>query len=370
MRNMTFRRLKKHNSNRTAPPDSAEMHFPPSRTDNCKTLVSLKNSSDVYNYKTLAYSGETLPRHHRKGGSQTWKSPEQQRKVIVLEKKDGETFGFEIQTYGLHQETQASVEMCTFVCEVRADSPAHRAGLRDGDTISSVNETSVEGFQHTEIVQLIRSSGNTIKLETVYSDSIRRAELEAKLQYLKQTLHEKWDEYEILMRREERLVHGMRVNEAALYKSLESAKALVYGSLHELSPAPSPTPSHPAHCTMSASGQPNVPVKDGPLAHTLSHQGDHTNNSSNGSTERQRQRVIRTASDLLTTAKTHLTRSASTRSYLKGATRDSIWEKPEGSGQDSYRSLPHKAKQNSICRHLLKFLPGLQRPLEEEESKP
>lgn len=32
-----------------------------------------------------------------------------------------------------------------------------------GDTIASVNDTSVEGFRHKEIVQLIKSSGNSIR---------------------------------------------------------------------------------------------------------------------------------------------------------------------------------------------------------------
>lgn len=33
-----------------------------------------------------------------------------------------------------------------------------------GDTIASVNDNSVEGFRHKEIVQLIKSSGNNIRL--------------------------------------------------------------------------------------------------------------------------------------------------------------------------------------------------------------
>ncbi len=32
-----------------------------------------------------------------------------------------------------------------------------------GDTIASVNDTSVEGFRHKEIVQLIKSSGSSIR---------------------------------------------------------------------------------------------------------------------------------------------------------------------------------------------------------------
>ncbi|PWA31853.1 hypothetical protein CCH79_00006456, partial [Gambusia affinis] len=178
---MTFRRLKKVNSSGVdggpASQDN-DIYFPSSKSDSCRTVNLPANSSEVYNYKTLAYSGGTLPRNFKKGGgSQKWKPltlpPEPQRKVVDLEKNEEEAFGFEIQTYGLHHQEQNSVEMCTFVCRVHDGSPAHLAGLK------------VEGFLHKDIVQLIRSCGNTLRLETVYSDSIRKAELEARLQYLK-----------------------------------------------------------------------------------------------------------------------------------------------------------------------------------------
>ncbi|MGH0147306.1 UNVERIFIED_CONTAM: hypothetical protein FKN15_014604 [Acipenser sinensis] len=52
------------------------------------------------------------------------------RKIIILEKEDNETFGFEIQTYGLHHQNENSLEMCTFVCKVHDHSPAHAGGLK------------------------------------------------------------------------------------------------------------------------------------------------------------------------------------------------------------------------------------------------
>ncbi|XP_023862156.1 general receptor for phosphoinositides 1-associated scaffold protein-like [Salvelinus sp. IW2-2015] len=390
MKNMTLRRLKKVNSCDPASGLSSQddIYFPSSKSDSCKTMDLPTNSSEVYNYKTLAYSGGTLPRNYRKsGGLQKWKpltqTPEPQRKVVVLVKKEEETFGFEIQTYGLHHQDQNSVEMCTFVCKVHDDSPAQQAGLKVGDTITSVNETTVEGFQHKEIVQLIRASGNSIKLETVYSDSIRKAELEARLQYLKQTLHEKWDEYRSLMMQEQRLVHGIVMSDAAIYESLESAG--VYGSLG----APSPAALRALRCTGSTSSSAShlsVTTEEEPLYQTCLYQGQGDRlNDANGdltrttsSTEKDqqeqekpsqgKQRMIRPASELFTSAKTHLTRSASTRSYLRGSNNNSSSAPGEKVQSGGFSSLQRKPKQKSFRRRLLKFIPGLNRAMEEEES--
>ncbi|XP_041712416.1 general receptor for phosphoinositides 1-associated scaffold protein isoform X3 [Coregonus clupeaformis] len=322
------------------------------------------------------------------GGLQKWKpltqTPEPQRKVVVLEKKEEETFGFEIQTYGLHHQDENSVEMCTFVCKVHDDSPAQQAGLKVGDTITSVHETTVDGFQHKEIVQLIRASGNSIRLETVYSNSIRKAELEARLQYLKQTVHEKWDEYRSLMMQEQRLVHGIVMSDAAIYESLESAG--VYGSLG----TPSPAAMRALRCTGSTSSSAShlsATTEEDPLYQTCLYQGQGDRlNDANGdltkttsSTEKDKQeqekppkgkqRMIRPASELFTSAKTHLTRSASTRSYMRGSNNNSSSAPGEKEQSGGFSSLQRKPKQKSLRRHLLKFIPGLNRAMEEEESK-
>ncbi|XP_015348953.1 protein TAMALIN [Marmota marmota marmota] len=168
------------------------------------------------------------------GSGFRWKnlsqSPEQQRKVLTLEKEDNQTFGFEIQTYGLHHREEQRVEMVTFVCRVHESSPAQLAGLTPGDTIASVNGLNVEGIRHREIVDIIKASGNILRLETLYGTSIRKAELEARLQYLKQTLYEKWGEYRSLMVQEQRLVHGLVVKDPSIYDTLESVRSCLYGA--------------------------------------------------------------------------------------------------------------------------------------------
>ncbi|XP_029689396.1 general receptor for phosphoinositides 1-associated scaffold protein [Takifugu rubripes] len=371
---MTFRRLKKVNSSGPETgPACQDIYFPSSKSDSCRTADFQSSCSEVYSYRTLAYSGGTLPRNIKKGGGlQKWKpltqSPEPQRKVVVLQKTDEEAFGFEIQTYGLHHPDQNSVEMCTFVCKVHDDSPAQQAGLKVGDTIASVNENLVDGFRHKEIVQLIRACGNTVRLETVYSDSIRKAELEARLSYLKQTLHEKWDEYRSLMVQEQRLVHGIVMSDAAMYESLESAG--LYGSLGTPSPAAQRAlRSTGSTSTGSSASILSTATEDDPLYQTCLYQPDGSAGSESAAADRKKQPLrslrLRPASELFATAKTQLTRSASTRSYVRGpASASGPGEKAGG-----FNSLQRKPKPKSFRRRLLKFIPGLNQPMEEEESK-
>lgn len=67
---MTFRRLKKVNSRgpEAGPAGPAsqdnDIYFPSSKSDTGRLEVPA-NSSEVYNYKTLAYSGGTLPRNFK-----------------------------------------------------------------------------------------------------------------------------------------------------------------------------------------------------------------------------------------------------------------------------------------------------------------
>ncbi|KAL8190353.1 UNVERIFIED_CONTAM: hypothetical protein K2H54_049050 [Gekko kuhli] len=74
------------------------------------------------------------------------------------------------------------------------------------------------------------ASGNMLRLETLYGTSIRRADLEAHLQYLKQTQCEKWGEYQSLMVQEQCLVHGIVVKDPSIYDTLESVHSCLYGA--------------------------------------------------------------------------------------------------------------------------------------------
>ncbi|XP_003790445.1 general receptor for phosphoinositides 1-associated scaffold protein [Otolemur garnettii] len=320
-------------------------------------------------YRALAVSGGTLPR--RKGSGFRWKSlsqsPEQQRKVLTLEKEDNQTFGFEIQTYGLHHREEQRVEMVTFVCRVHESSPAQLAGLTPGDTIASVNGLNVEGIRHREIVDIIKASGNVLRLETLYGTSIRKAELEARLQYLKQTLYEKWGEYRSLMVQEQRLVHGLVVKDPSIYDTLESVRSCLYGA--GLLPGSLPfgpllaVPGGPRGCARRAGGdatddavyhtcffgdsEPPVLPPPPPPTRTL------------GGT------ALAPDPGLCPGSRATLSRSASVRCAGPGGGGGTLWTEAREQALCGLR----KTKYRSFRRRLLKFIPGLNRSLEEEESQ-
>lgn len=159
------------------------------------------------------------------------------------------------------------------------------------------------------------------------------------------------------------------MSDAAVYESLESAG--VYDSLG----TPSPAAQRALRCTGSTSSSASflsTATEDDPLYQTCLYQADGSVDSDNTNADKkkeqppQRQQRLRPASELFATAKTQLTRSASTRSYMRGSSSSSS---TSGEKQGGFNSLQRKPKQKSFRRRLLKFIPGLNRPLEEEESK-
>lgn len=153
------------------------------------------------------------------------------------------------------------------------------------------------------------------------------------------------------------------MSDAAVYESLESAG--VYGSLGTPSPAARRALRGTGSTSSSASFL-STATEDDPLYQTCMYQVDGNVDSDNAKKEPQKQQRLRPASELFTTAKTQLTRSASTRSYMRGSSSSSS---ASGEKQGGFNSLQRKPKQKSFRRRLLKFIPGLNRPLEEEESK-
>lgn len=159
------------------------------------------------------------------------------------------------------------------------------------------------------------------------------------------------------------------MSDAAVYESLESAG--VHGSLG----APSPAAQRALRGTGSTSSSASflsTATEDDPLYQTCIYQADGNMDSENTDKKReqqpsQRQQRLRPASELFMSAKTQLTRSASTRSYMRGSSSSS--SSNLGEKQGGFNSLQRKPKQKSFRRRLLKFIPGLNRPLEEEESK-
>ncbi|EAW58220.1 protein TAMALIN isoform X1 [Gorilla gorilla gorilla] len=354
------------------PPAAAATPGPPAD----ELYAALEDYHPAELYRALAVSGGTLPR--RKGSGFRWKnlsqSPEQQRKVLTLEKEDNQTFGFEIQTYGLHHREEQRVEMVTFVCRVHESSPAQLAGLTPGDTIASVNGLNVEGIRHREIVDIIKASGNVLRLETLYGTSIRKAELEARLQYLKQTLYEKWGEYRSLMVQEQRLVHGLVVKDPSIYDTLESVRSCLYGA--GLLPGSLPfgpllaVPGRPRggarrargdaddavyHTCFFGDSEPPALPPPPPPARAFGPGPAET--PAVGPGPGPRAALSRSAS----------VRCAGPGGGGGGGAPGALWT--EAREQALCGPGLRKTKYRSFRRRLLKFIPGLNRSLEEEESQ-
>ncbi|KAM7115843.1 protein TAMALIN isoform 1-T1 [Molossus nigricans] len=388
---MTLRRLRKlqQKEEAAAAPDPAarapDSEVAPVRTPACgppaaaaspgppgdELYAALEDYHPAELYRALAVSGGTLPR--RKGSGFRWKnlsqSPEQQRKVLTLKKEENQTFGFELQTYGLHHREEQRVEMVTFVCRVHESSPAQLAGLTPGDTIASVNGLNVEGIRHREIVDIIKASGNVLRLETLYGTSIRKAELEARLQYLKQTLYEKWGEYRSLMVQEQRLVHGLVVKDPSIYDTLESVRSCLYGA--GLLPGSLPfgpllsAPGAPRGGARPAGGDP-----DDAVYHTCFFEGAEP--PAPPPPPPARAPGLGPAEALTSGLRAGLSRSASVRCAGPGGgggggAPGALWT--EAREQALCGPGLRKAKYRSFRRRLLKFIPGLNRSLEEEESQ-
>ncbi len=165
------------------------------------------------------------------------------------------------------------------------------------------------------------------------------------------------------------------MSDVAVYESLESAG--LYGSLGAPSPAAMRALCGTGSTSSSVSHLSVATTEDDPLYQTCIFQGERSNNASNDEldanqekTQSGRPRLIRPTSELFATVKTTLTRSASTRSYLRGPPSSSS-SVPNGEKQQcgGFSTLQRKPKQKSFRRRLLKYIPGLNRPLEEEESK-
>ncbi|KAG7326992.1 hypothetical protein KOW79_010393 [Hemibagrus wyckioides] len=132
-------------------------------------------------------------------------SHDSERRTVSISKKEDEAFGFNMRTY---ESSTTDSEMLTCVCLVKESSPAQSAGLQTGDVILSVNSICVEGFEHQQIVDLILKNSSSLKMEIVRGTSVKRKELQKKLDQLQWQLRDKRAELQMLITQEERLRGG------------------------------------------------------------------------------------------------------------------------------------------------------------------
>ncbi|CAG5865536.1 unnamed protein product [Menidia menidia] len=283
-----------------------------------------------------------------------------QRTPIILEKQDNETFGFEIHTYGLQLRNTSAVELCTFVCKVQEDSVAESAGLTAGDIIVTINGVSIEGLSHQHILELIKESTNSLRIETVCGNVVKQIELEKRLNLLQLSLREKWMELEALTLQEKRLLRGglddsslrllmdssaalrspigrcgRRFSSDSSYRSAttdDSDQASVFGDLSSPSPYSAASTTDDG-CFFSK----DFPSQDGSRSFSSSSSHPH-------------QALSRSSSSSLAGSSSSLSPS---------------WEEMRTSSL--FGTLPRKSRRASVRKHIFKLIPGLQRSVEEEE---
>lgn len=319
---------------------------------------SLRGSSDRHRQNTGTVPRVCKPK--RSNSLVNYSDP--QRTTIVLEKQDNETFGFEIQTYGLQLKNSSDVEMCTFVCKVQEDSSAENAGLTAGDIIVTINGVSIEGSSHQHIIDLIRQSTNSLKMETVCGTAVKQIELEKKMNLLKQSLREKLMELQALTLQENRLLRG-NTNNCSLHPSTDSALSSSSGRC--------------GRRFSSSSSYRSVMTDDSDQVSVFGDLNSPSPLSAASTTEDGCffTRDFTSADRRFSSSSQHhhhhlhhqaLSRSSSSSLAGSSSSLSPSWDETRISSL--FGTLPRKGRRASVRKHIFKLIPGLQRSVEEEET--
>lgn len=112
------------------------------------------------------------------------------RRTIVV-KRENESFGFTLQSYGLRRVGSNKTDLLSYVDYVELGGPAYKAGMRQGDVILSVNGKSMENVDHESLVDAINCCEDSIRMVVLFEDVCRKIELHLRYYKLKQILETK-----------------------------------------------------------------------------------------------------------------------------------------------------------------------------------
>ncbi|XP_064022441.1 cytohesin-interacting protein [Pogoniulus pusillus] len=334
----------------------------------CGTGEEQAAPMDSRRVQQLASTVGTLPRGRKQlalaSSSSLGDFSRPQRHLVAILKEDKELFGFEIQTTRLPHQNDCPLEVLTYICKIQEESPAHLSGLQPGDILSSINGVNTYGFSHKQIVDLIKSSGNYLRLETVNGAMfLRKMQLETKLHLLKRSLQQKVVELRSLLVQEQCLLHGEVNANATLGLELGLEEPSVLGGCSTAG-ALFPRQHHFSSGSSSRLSSMTLGSEDSfcqsaafedSAAESLSRQSSMDDDC-----------FLPRDGDGAASSSSSLRRIRSV-SLASSGSMSPLWE--GSSCSSSFGTLPRKSRRSSVRKQLLKFIPGLHRAVEEEETR-